>query len=215
MAGLGDQPRTHVELAGVSKHFGAVRALDGVSLSVARGSIHALVGENGAGKSTLLKILAGSLQPDRGNLHIDGAPVVLTSTRDALARGIGFVHQEMLAFPNLSVAANIFAGREITGRFGRLREAQMRDHSRELLARVSDALTILNHPDGLGIGARLVDECVRFARETGYRKITLWTNSVLLAARHIYKKAGFRLVHKERHHSFGHALVGETWDLTL
>ena len=68
---------------------------------------------------------------------------------------------------------------------------------------------------GLGIGARLVDECVRFARENGYRKITLWTNSVLVAARHIYKKAGFRLVHKERHHSFGHALVGETWDLTL
>jgi DNA-binding MarR family transcriptional regulator/GNAT superfamily N-acetyltransferase len=68
---------------------------------------------------------------------------------------------------------------------------------------------------GLGIGARLVDECVRFARETGYRKITLWTNSVLVAARHIYKKAGFRLVHKERHHSFGRALVGETWDLTL
>ena len=68
---------------------------------------------------------------------------------------------------------------------------------------------------GLGIGGRLVDECVRFARETGYRKITLWTNSVLLAARHIYKRAGFRLVHKERHHSFGHALVGETWELTL
>lgn len=68
---------------------------------------------------------------------------------------------------------------------------------------------------GLGIGARLVDECVRFARENGYRKITLWTNSVLVAARHIYRKAGFRLVHKERHHSFGHALVGEIWDLTL
>ncbi len=65
------------------------------------------------------------------------------------------------------------------------------------------------------IGARLVDECILFAREKGYRKITLWTNSILLAARHIYKKAGFRLVHKERHHSFGHALVGETWDLTL
>jgi len=68
---------------------------------------------------------------------------------------------------------------------------------------------------GLGIGARLVDECIAFAREKGYRKITLWTNSILLAARHIYKKAGFRLVHKERHTSFGHALVGETWDLTL
>jgi len=68
---------------------------------------------------------------------------------------------------------------------------------------------------GQGIGARLVDECVSFAREKGYRKMTLWTNSILLAARHIYKKAGFRLVHTERHHSFGHALVGEIWELTL
>ena len=68
---------------------------------------------------------------------------------------------------------------------------------------------------GLGIGKRLVEECMRFARQVGYRKITLWTNSVLLAARHIYQKAGFRLVHEERHHSFGHDLVGETWELEL
>ena len=68
---------------------------------------------------------------------------------------------------------------------------------------------------GLGIGARLVDECLRFARDAGYRKVTLWTNSVLIAARRIYAKAGFRLVHKERHRSFGQDLVGETWELAL
>jgi GNAT superfamily N-acetyltransferase len=68
---------------------------------------------------------------------------------------------------------------------------------------------------GLGIGKRLVDEVTRFARQAGYKKITLWTNSVLLAARSIYQKAGYKLVKVENHHSFGQELVGETWELKL
>jgi DNA-binding MarR family transcriptional regulator/N-acetylglutamate synthase-like GNAT family acetyltransferase len=68
---------------------------------------------------------------------------------------------------------------------------------------------------GLGIGRRLVDECVRFARDAGYRTLTLWTQSDLDAARSLYKQAGFRRVHKEAHHSFGKDLVAETWELTL
>jgi len=68
---------------------------------------------------------------------------------------------------------------------------------------------------GLGIGKRLVEECVRFARQAGYKKMTLWTQSILLAARHIYKQAGFRVVRSERHHSFGKDLVAETWEMKL
>ena len=68
---------------------------------------------------------------------------------------------------------------------------------------------------GHGLGGRLVDECIRFARKAGYEKITLWTNDILHAARHIYEQRGFRLVRQERHHSFGHDLVGQTWHLEL
>jgi DNA-binding MarR family transcriptional regulator/GNAT superfamily N-acetyltransferase len=83
--------------------------------------------------------------------------------------------------------------------------------------RVAKLRLLLVEPSarGLGIGARLVDECVRFAGQAGYRKITLWTQSNLTAARHIYSKAGFHIVKRERNESFGQRLVSETWDLSL
>ena len=68
---------------------------------------------------------------------------------------------------------------------------------------------------GLGLGTRLVEECIRFAKRSGYKKLTLWTNDVLVEARHIYEKKGFKLVEEEHHHSFGHDLIGENWDLML
>jgi ABC-type sugar transport system ATPase subunit len=125
-----------LEFCDVHKSFAAVRALSGVSFAVAEGEVHALVGENGAGKSTLLKILAGTLRPDQGEIRWKGERLHLARPRDALGRGIGLVPQETLAFPNLSVSANVFAGREIVGGLGRLREADMRERTCELLARL-------------------------------------------------------------------------------
>ncbi|HUF46297.1 MAG TPA: sugar ABC transporter ATP-binding protein [Vicinamibacterales bacterium] len=120
----------------VSKRFGAVTALDDVSFDVEAGTVHAVVGENGAGKSTLLKILAGIVRPDVGEIVWRDRPLGLARPREALEAGIGMVYQETLSFPALSVSANIFAGREIVGRFGRLDERAMHARTRDLLARL-------------------------------------------------------------------------------
>ena len=121
-----------LEFHDVRKSFGAVKALRGVTFSVAEGECHALVGENGAGKSTLLKILAGIIRPDTGHLAWRDAPLSLSSPREALERGIGMVYQEMLSFPNLSVTGNIFAGRELTSG-GRLLEGEMERRTSAIL----------------------------------------------------------------------------------
>src|ERR1700736_6598608 len=94
----------------VTKSFPGVRALDGVSLDLKGGEIHALMGENGAGKSTLVKIVTGLYRPDSGRILIDGAPVAFGSPRDALQAGISAVHQERNLIPRFSVGENILLG---------------------------------------------------------------------------------------------------------
>lgn len=130
-----------LEFHDVAKSFGAVQALRGVSFGVAPGETHACVGENGAGKSTLLKILSGIIRPDRGELRWAGERLHFGSPREALERGIGMVYQETLAFRNLSVSANIFAGREITRSWGQLDEPAMRARTQELLTQLHVPLT--------------------------------------------------------------------------
>jgi simple sugar transport system ATP-binding protein/ribose transport system ATP-binding protein len=104
--------QTHVELEGASKRFGGVLALDGISLAIAAGSIHALVGENGAGKSTLGKIVAGTLQADDGRLLVRGEEESFRSPKEALASGIASIAQELSIVPQLTVAENVFLGVE-------------------------------------------------------------------------------------------------------
>jgi len=107
-----------LRMAGVTKRFPGTLALDGVDLTVRRGEIHALLGQNGAGKSTLVKILAGDYAASEGEVRIDGQLVAIRNTRDAMRLGIGIVYQELSLLPNLTVAENMYLGRE-PGRAGR------------------------------------------------------------------------------------------------
>jgi inositol transport system ATP-binding protein len=104
-------------MTGITRSFPGVRALDGVDFEVAAGEVHALLGENGAGKSTLLKILAGAQHADSGRIEIGGAAVMLANPQEAQARGVVTIYQEFTLAPNLSVAENVFIGREPGSRF--------------------------------------------------------------------------------------------------
>ena len=112
---MNDSLQPVLRMEGISKTFPGVRALDHVALGVRPGEVHALMGENGAGKSTLMKILAGAYQPDGGQIFIDDAPVVFATPHDALNRGVNIIYQEFNLVPHLSVAENIYLGREPRG----------------------------------------------------------------------------------------------------
>ncbi|HEX6548621.1 MAG TPA: ABC transporter ATP-binding protein [Candidatus Dormibacteraeota bacterium] len=101
-----------LELRGIVKTFGAVRANDGVDLAVEWGQVHALLGENGAGKSTLMNVLYGLVRPDAGQILLDGSPVRIAGPDDAIRRGIGMVHQHFMLIPVLTVAENVVLGHE-------------------------------------------------------------------------------------------------------
>jgi len=110
-----------LEARNISKYFGAVVALEGVSLAVRAGEINCLLGDNGAGKSTLIKTLSGVHPPDDGTLAIDGQPVTFTSPRDALDAGIATVYQDLSVMPLMSISRNFFLGNEPTVGFGPFR----------------------------------------------------------------------------------------------
>jgi ABC-type uncharacterized transport system ATPase subunit len=109
-----------LELRGITKRFGSLVANDGIDLSVAPGQVHALLGENGAGKTTLMNVLYGLMQPDEGEILIDGTAVRFHSPKDAIAAGIGMVHQHFMLVPVFTVAENVTLGIEETNRAGLL-----------------------------------------------------------------------------------------------
>ena len=150
-----------LEATGIDKHFGATHALDGASLIVQPGEVHALIGENGAGKSTLMKILSGACAPDAGQLWLDGETLRLKSPLHARDQGVSMIYQELNLAPDLTVAENVLLGLE-PGRFGCLDQKTMR-------ARTSQALNEL--------GAGEIDP------ETPVRRLTIAQQQLIEIAR--------------------------------
>ncbi|MBR7830803.1 sugar ABC transporter ATP-binding protein [Actinospica sp. MGRD01-02] len=141
-------------LEGVSKSFGAVRALRGVSLELFGGEVHALAGENGAGKSTLIKVLAGVHRPDAGSVLLDGSPLEFAGPADARDAGVAVIYQEPTLFPDLSVAENIFMGRQPRRSLGRVDHRGVRAAASALFAR----LGVVMDPDRPARGLSIADQ---------------------------------------------------------
>lgn len=150
---------------GVSMLFPGTVALDNVDYNVWRGKVNVIIGENGAGKSTLMKILAGVQQPSTGTIELNGKPVHFANTREAAAHGIGMVHQELNLFENLTVAENIFLGRELQQGLKPIDEATQIQRSAELLKRLDQPISPNEQVANLKVGQQQLVEIAKALAE--------------------------------------------------
>src|SRR5215469_3707076 len=153
--------RCLLEVRNISKAFPGVVALDDVSLRVDRGTVHALIGENGAGKSTLMKIIAGIVPADAGELRLLGRTLQLRSPRQALENGIAMIHQELNLMPSMTVAENIWIGREPVNAFGMISHRELHRRTRALLERLAIDLDPQAEVRTLSIANRQMVEIAR------------------------------------------------------
>lgn len=150
-----------LRMKGITKNYGATRALDGVDFEVDRGDVQALLGENGAGKSTLMKVLSGAINPDAGSMTLEGKPFNPASPLESRRSGVSMIYQELNLAPHLTVEENIMLGKEIHSR-GFLRR-------REMKSKVEEVLGLVHHPEispdvpvrKLSVGARQIVEIAR------------------------------------------------------
>jgi rhamnose transport system ATP-binding protein len=149
------QSQPVLELEHISKKFPGVQALSDVQFEVRPGEVHALLGENGAGKSTLIKIISGVHKPDTGEMRIDGQRVSLNNPREAQAKGVATIYQELSLYPELSVAENIFMGHAPRGLLGSIAWGEMRKQARAMLdsLQITD-LDVNARVGGLSVGKR-------------------------------------------------------------
>ena len=166
------QRRPLLEAVGICKRFGSVRALDGVSLSVAAGEVHGLLGANGAGKSTLIGILSGAIKPDRGALRVADKQVTLGSLSAARAAGLAVVHQELMLFPDRTVEENVFASVLPSGLFRWISAGSRRDRVEATMGRLGAVIDLKARVGELPLAHRQLVEIAR-ALSSGGRVLVL------------------------------------------
>ena len=149
-----------MQVTGLSKSFGAIEVLREIALEIRQGEIHAIIGENGAGKSTLMKLLSGHLQPSRGTISFDAVPVTLSGPVDAEQRGVVLVHQEILLAPDMTVAQNIFLGREIR-RGLTLNDRKMNEEAKAAIESLGAAIDPKMRVEQLSIAQRQLVQIAR------------------------------------------------------
>jgi len=135
-----------VEMTGISKSFGALRAVDEMSCDLHEGEVVALLGHNGAGKTTLIKVLAGVYAPDGGEMKLRGRPVRFSSPRDARAAGIETIYQHLALADNIDAAGNLFLGRELRTRWGTLDTHRMAHEAGKIVRRINPNFTQTHLP---------------------------------------------------------------------
>ncbi len=184
-----------LEMQGISKRFGATRALTDVHLTIRTHEIHALMGENGAGKSTLMKVLSGVYQPDAGSILVDGKPIRITRTTDARNVGINLIYQELSVATNLTVAQNVFLGSEIRTRWGTADTASMLARTDEVLRSLDAPFNASTHAKALSIAQQ---QQVEIARALVHRGRILIMDEPTAALSDRETEALFKIVRKLR-----------------
>src|SRR5215471_5150101 len=150
-----------LEARNIVREYSGTVALKGVTFRVRRNRVNVVIGENGAGKSTLMKILAGVEQPTSGQIVLEGRPTSFRDTRDAAKHGIAMVHQELAVLPNLDISENVFAGREICGRWGTVDRSKQDAVTSDALHRLRTPLSPRVSAGRLPLGLQQVVELAR------------------------------------------------------
>jgi len=201
--------RKLVEMTGIEKRFPGVHALKDVRFELLAGEVHALMGENGAGKSTLMKILAGIYQRDAGALLINGEPATLDSPRAAQDLGIGIIHQELSLMNDLTVAQNIFIGREPRKRFGRLDDAALNARTAEIFASMNLAIDPRALVDTLTIAKQ---QMIEIAKALSYRSRVLIMDEPTAALNDAEIAELFVIIHRLKSEGVGIVYISHKMD---